>query len=174
MSQSLTCIVTGLYLRLMRLYVIVQVCFVPMPSISLHLFVMVLLLKFGFGFVLLFCSMPRSSPLDSPFPTPDVLASLSFRPFRVEVHGFLHVDLRKRFGFAQVPAEQLESVTGQKRRAERGRSARYNRANQLVDQTRFYRVPDLLSHVWPTDPETTDISLNLHCQVRVGHTACKT
>jgi hypothetical protein len=158
----------------MRLYAIVQVCFVPVPSISLHLFVMVLLLKFGFSFVLLFCSMPRSSPLDGSLPSPNVFASLGFRPFGVKVHGFLHVDLRERFGFTQVPAEQLESVTGQKRRAESGRSARYNRANQLVDQTRFHRVPDLLSHVWSTDPESTDISLDLHCQVRVGHTACET
>jgi hypothetical protein len=174
MSQVLTCQVTELYLRLMRLYAIVQVCFVPMPSISLHLFVMVLLLKFGFGFVLLFCSMPRSSPLDGPLPSPDVFASLGFRPFRVKVHGFLHVDLRERFGFAQVPTEQLESVTGQKRRAESGRSTRYNRVTQLVDQKGFYGDPDLLSHVWPTDPESTDISLDLHCQVRVGHTACMT
>lgn len=135
---------------------------------------MILLLKLGFGFVLIFGSMPRSSPFDGPFPSPDVLASLSFRPFRVEVHGFLHVDFGQRFGFAQVPAEQLQSVTGQERRAESGRSARYNRVNQLVDQTRFYRDPDLLSHVWSADPESTDIGLNLHCQVRVGHTACMT
>ena len=93
---------------------------------------MVFLFKFGFGFVLLFCSMPRSSPLDGPFPSPDVFASLGFRPFGVKVHGFLHVDLRERFGFAQVPAEQLQSVTGQERRAESSRSARYNRLNQLV------------------------------------------
>jgi hypothetical protein len=45
----------------------------------------------------------------------------------------LHVDFGQRFGFAQVPTEQLQSMTGQKRRAESSRSARCNRVNRLVD-----------------------------------------
>jgi hypothetical protein len=84
---------------------------------------MVLLFKLGLGFILIFCRVPRSSPLDGPFPSSDVFQSLGFGPFGIKVHGFLHVDLRERLGFGQVPTEQLESVAGQERRTQSGRSA---------------------------------------------------